>query len=152
MHFFSTGNFSKMPENNLNLLFGILHLTSPDTALLCQSGIFIASILHDEGNPFNKQQLFQNAYHTSIQINATLTNSATFQYLLIKCKSFSDLCAILHLFICLMPLIFLTCLLLKNILCFPVKSQFSKVVENCPGLKHWKLTTQSCRGGQNVDI
>lgn len=100
MHF-SSRNLSKMPENNLNLLFSILHLTPPHTTPFCQSGIFIASILQHERKPFNKQHLssFSKYIHTNTStITATLIISTTFQYLLTKCKLFSDLHAILHLF------------------------------------------------------
>lgn len=100
MHFFCR-NLSKMPENNLNLLFSILHLTHPHTTPFCHSGIFIASILHHERNPFNKQQLssFSKYKHINTSmITAILIISTTFQYLQTKCKFFSDLHAILHLF------------------------------------------------------
>lgn len=100
MHF-SSKNLLKMPENNLNLLLGILHLTPPRITLLCQSGIFIASILHHERNPFNKEHT--SSFSKDIHINtsmiiAILIISTTFQYLLSKCKLFSDLHIILHLF------------------------------------------------------
>lgn len=100
MHF-SSRNLSKMPKNNLNLLFGILHLTPPHTTPFCQSGIFIASILHHERNPFNKQHLSFFSKHIHINtsmITANLIISTTFQYLLTKCKLFSDLHATLHSF------------------------------------------------------
>lgn len=128
-HAFSSRNLSKMPENNLNALFGILHLTPPHTTPFCQSGIFIASILHHERNPFNKQLLssFSKYIHinTSI-ITATHIISTTFQYLLTKCKLFPDFHAILHLF-----MFISSYLILRNILCSPAKFQFSKVGENC---------------------
>lgn len=101
MHF-SNRNLSKMPENNLNLLFSILHLTPPRTIPFCQSGIFIASILHHERNPFNKQHLSSFSkcilHINTSMITATLINSAPLYYLLIKCKLFSDLHAILLFF------------------------------------------------------
>lgn len=151
MHF-SNRNLSKMPENNLNLLFSILHLTPPRTILFCQSGIFIASILHHERNPFNKQHLSSFSkcilHINTSMITATLINSAPLYYLLIKCKLFSDLHAILLFFF----LISLSYLILKNILCFPVKSQFNKVIENCQVPNYWKLSTPSCRDEQKVDL
>lgn len=100
MHF-SSRNLSKMPENNLNLLFNILHLTPPRTTPFCQSGIFIASTLHHEKNPFNKQHLSSSSRYININtsmIPATLIISTTFKHLLTKCKLFSDLHVILHLF------------------------------------------------------
>lgn len=151
MHF-SNRNLSKMPENNLNLLFSILHLTPPRTIPFCQSGIFIASILHHERNPFNKQHLSSFSkcilHINTSMITATLINSAPLYYLLIKCKLFSDLHAILLFFF----LISLSYLILKNILCFPVKSQFNKVIENCQVPNYWKLSTPSCRDEQKVDL
>lgn len=127
MHFFSR-NLSQMPENNLNLVFGILHLPPLCTTPFCQSGIFIASILHHERNLFNKQHL--SSFYKYIHINtsmitATLIISTNFQYLLTKCKLFSDLHAILHLF-----MFISSYLILRNILCPPEKFQFSKVDEN----------------------
>lgn len=139
MHFFHR-NLSKMPENNLNLLFSILHLTHPHTTPFCQSGRFIASILHHERSLFNKQHLssFSKYKHINTSmITANLIISTTFQYLLTKCKLFSDLHAILHLFM-FIPSDFSKLFDSEEYPLLPSKVPVQQARREWSSLNHWK--------------